>query len=103
MLSAAMMRFSSLRNENEAITATGSYHEGMKILNEIGDEIRKTAHNLMPDALLKQSLPEAVQAFCSNVHARKYIQGPSGGHPEPLDHCADLNCWPHPGLAAGLH
>ena len=39
----------------------------MDILGEMGDEIRKTAHNLMPEVLLKQSLPDAVRAYCNNV------------------------------------
>ena len=67
MLSAAMMRFSSMHHEEQAINQTAAYNEAMKILREMGDEIRKTAHNLMPDVLLKQSLPEAVRVFCSSV------------------------------------
>ncbi len=67
MLSAAMMRFSSMHHENPAITQTVAYRDAMGMLREMGDEIRKTAHNLMPDVLLKQSLPEAVRLFCNNV------------------------------------
>ena len=68
MLSAAMMRFSSIHHEHALITETNAYKEVMGILNEMGDEIRKTAHNLMPDVLLKQTLPEAVRVYCSSVH-----------------------------------
>lgn len=67
MLSAAMMRFSSMHHEDPAITHTAAYKDAMGILREMGDEIRKTAHNLMPEVLLKQSLPEAVWVFCNNV------------------------------------
>lgn len=67
MLSAAMMRFSSMHHEAPAITNTTAYKDAMGILREMGDEIRKTAHNLMPEVLLKQSLPEAVGIFCQNV------------------------------------
>jgi len=74
MVSAAMMRFSALANENEAIPEMASYREAMKILNEVGDEVRKTAHNLMPDALQKQPLPDAVQAFCNSVRANGDLQ-----------------------------
>jgi len=65
MLGAAMMRFSSMHHDNAAVTQSPAYLEAMEILREMGDEIRKTAHNLMPDVLLKQSLPEAVQAYCN--------------------------------------
>ena len=67
MLSAAMMRFSSMHHDNAAITQTPAYKDAMNILREMGDEIRKTAHNLMPDVLLKQSLPDAVRAYCNMV------------------------------------
>jgi signal transduction histidine kinase len=67
ILSAAMMRFMALRHKNETITKTPAYSEGMQLLDEMGDEIRKTAHNLMPDVLLKQSLPEALQSYCNSV------------------------------------
>lgn len=67
MLSAAMMRFSSMHHENAEIAHTTAYNDTMEILREMGDEIRKTAHNLMPEVLLKQSLPEAVRVFCNNV------------------------------------
>ncbi|GAA4461731.1 sensor histidine kinase [Nemorincola caseinilytica] len=68
MLSAAIMRFSSMHHEYPAITGTRGYSEAMDILREMGDEIRKTAHNLMPEVLLKQSLPDAIRAYCNNVH-----------------------------------
>ena len=74
MLSGAMMRFSSMPRENEAISGMPSYSEGMKILSEIGEEIRKTAHNLMPEVLLKQSLPDAVRAFCNNIQGNGVLQ-----------------------------
>lgn len=67
MLSAAMMRFSSMHHEEPAITRTAAYTDAMNILREMGDEIRKTAHNLMPEVLLKQSLPEAVRIYSNNV------------------------------------
>jgi signal transduction histidine kinase len=69
MLSAAMMRFSSIHHENPGITEVAAYTDAMGILREMGDEIRKTAHNLMPEVLLKQSLPEAVRVFCNNAQA----------------------------------
>jgi signal transduction histidine kinase/Tfp pilus assembly protein PilF len=69
MLSAAMMRFMAIHHEKKDITNVAAYNEAMNLLDEMGDEIRKTAHNLMPEALLKQSLPEAVQSFCT------YMQG----------------------------
>ncbi|MCW3123334.1 MAG: tetratricopeptide repeat protein [Flavipsychrobacter sp.] len=65
MLSATMMRFMSIRHESREITKLPAYYEVMELLEEMGDEIRKTAHNLMPEVLMKQSLPDALQSFCN--------------------------------------
>jgi len=67
MLSASMMRFSSMHHESPAVNGTDAYKDAMDILQDMGDEIRKTAHNLMPEVLLKQTLPEAVASFCNAV------------------------------------
>ncbi len=67
MLSAAMMRFSTLPRQAPAISTEPVYTNAMTLLGEIGDEIRKTAHNLMPEVLMKQTLPDAINALCNNV------------------------------------
>ncbi|MCD6010844.1 MAG: signal transduction histidine kinase [Flavipsychrobacter sp.] len=74
MLSAAMMRFSSMSTDRPDVTTTAGYAEAMGILNEMGDEIRKTAHNLMPEVLVKQSLPEAIRAYCNSVRVNGALQ-----------------------------
>ena len=74
MLSAAMMRMMSIRHEKEEITSVPAYIEAMDLLQEMGDEIRKTAHNLMPEVLLKQSLPEAIRTYCNFVEKGKTLQ-----------------------------
>jgi len=74
ILSAAMMRFMTIRHDNATITKIPAYTEGMQLLDEAADEIRKTAHNLMPDVLMKQTLPEAVRAYCSSVQEGSDLQ-----------------------------
>ena len=74
MLSAAMMRMMSIRHEKEEITTIPAYIEAMDLLQEMGDEIRKTAHNLMPEVLLKQSLPEAIRTYCNFIQKSKTLQ-----------------------------
>ncbi|HVW98895.1 MAG TPA: sensor histidine kinase [Candidatus Babeliaceae bacterium] len=74
MLSAAMMRFATIRHANETIVKISAYREAMTMLDEIGEEIRKTAHNLMPTVLLKQSLPDAVRSYCNSVQEEGKLQ-----------------------------
>ena len=73
MLSAAMMRLMAIRHEKAEITTVPAYIEAMDLLQEMGDEIRKTAHNLMPEVLLKQSLPDAIRTYCNFVEKSKTL------------------------------
>lgn len=74
MLSATMMRFMSIRHANKEIAKLPAYYEVMELLEEMGDEIRKTAHNLMPEVLMKQSLPDALNSFCNYMQEGGTLQ-----------------------------
>jgi len=74
LLSAALMRFSTLDIDNEPKNQRATYTEAMNILGKMGSEIRKTAHNLMPDVLLKQTLDEAVRLYCNNIQQGGSLQ-----------------------------
>lgn len=69
ILSAAMMRLSTVPREAPDVARLSAYKDAMNLLQEMGEEIRKTSHNLMPDALMKQNLGEALQALCKTIHA----------------------------------
>ncbi len=66
-LSAAMMRLMAIRHDKEDVTNVPAYNEALALLDDMGAEIRKTAHNLMPETLLKQTLPEAVGSYCHSM------------------------------------
>ncbi len=66
-LSAAMMRLMAVRHDKEDVTNVPAYNEALALLDDMGTELRKTAHNLMPETLLKQTLPEAVSAYCHSM------------------------------------
>lgn len=65
MLSVAMMHVRGIKKEKPDVALSDSYSEAIKLLNKTGDEIRKTAHNLMPEVLMKQNLNDAVADHCS--------------------------------------
>ncbi len=67
MLSAAMMRLSATLPGAASPNRVNAHAEALNILAEMGEEIRKTAHNLMPDVLLKQDLQDALRDYCNNV------------------------------------
>ncbi len=74
MLSATKMRFMALRHQHKDLNTSPRYMEAMGLLDVMGDEIRKTSHNLMPETLLKQELPEALRNFCNEMKADASLQ-----------------------------
>lgn len=73
MLAAVKMHFSSITTSDNLLHSEG-YHQGMKLLNEATQEIRKTSHNLMPEVLLQHGLDEALRRYCNNVTNSKTLQ-----------------------------
>lgn len=73
MLAAVKMHFSSVPGVDDLMHSEG-YQQGMKLLNEATQEIRKTSHNLMPEVLLQHGLDEALRRFCNSVNNSKVLQ-----------------------------
>jgi signal transduction histidine kinase len=73
MLAAVKMHFSSMSGADNLMQVEG-YQQGMKLLNEATQEIRKTSHNLMPEVLLQHGLDEALRRYCNNVNNSKVLQ-----------------------------
>lgn len=74
MISAVMMRFSTLPRSLPDVAAAPAYKDAMALLADTGDEVRKTAHNLMPEILKKQPLDEAVRALCQSVQVEGHLR-----------------------------
>jgi signal transduction histidine kinase len=64
-LSAIKMNFSAL----SGYTERDKFDENMQMLQETIQDLRQTAHNLMPEVLLHGSLEEAVQMYCERISA----------------------------------
>jgi signal transduction histidine kinase len=69
-----MVRFSVIKMNLSALAGNGQSHfdtERLKPvlgqLDDATDDLRRTAHNLMPDMLLEEGLPQAVYYFCKNL------------------------------------
>ncbi|MBO9732660.1 MAG: hypothetical protein J7623_28715 [Chitinophaga sp.] len=73
MLAATKMHFSSVPDATGLVNTEG-YQQGMKLLNEVTTEIRKTSHHLMPEVLLQHGLDEALRRHCNSVSNSKSLQ-----------------------------
>jgi signal transduction histidine kinase len=45
-------------------------NEGIALLQEASSELRKTAHNLMPEILMHEGLPRAIQNYCASLSGK---------------------------------
>ncbi len=74
MLTAVKMNLGTARNQHPELTAVPVIDDVMKMLEETNEEVRKTAHNLMPDVLIKHGLEEALMIYCAHINAGGTLQ-----------------------------
>jgi signal transduction histidine kinase len=67
MLAAVKMHLGTLETEIQGLSEKKGYQKGISLLNETTYEVRKTAHNLMPEVLMKFGLEEALRRYCDNI------------------------------------
>lgn len=74
MLTAINMNISALQKKHSHIPEIKDLNEIMAMLQNTAIEVRKTAHNLMPDILLKYTLPEALHLYCEHIDTDNKLQ-----------------------------
>jgi two-component system, NarL family, sensor kinase len=96
MLSGVKMSFSNLK-ENLIMSAenVGIFEKTLSQLDSSIKELRKIAHNLVPEALVRFGLKEAVKDFCSTQMLASHIDivFESLGETRELDNAADTNIY----------
>lgn len=74
MLTGIKMNLKTYQKRYEEEPVSKGLEDIMSMLQGMGQEIHKTAHNLMPDILLKHNLKEALALYCEQLD--------TGGRPE---------------------
>ncbi len=92
MLSAVKMNLNALKKQNPILAEVKGLDNVMRILQDTSAEVRKTAHNLMPDILVKHKLPEAIRIYCENINMADelFVSLQLHGDLETLDKAVDL-------------
>jgi len=67
LLSAIKMNFSSVKGQYPALQSSTTFKNAITMLDNASVEIRKTAHNLMPDLLARCGLDEVIHSFCEQI------------------------------------
>ncbi len=69
LLSAAKMNFELFGRKNQGIDRN-DLNDGILLLQQASSELRKTAHNLMPETLLHEGLLKAIQNYCASLSGK---------------------------------
>lgn len=64
---AAKMNLSSLPVQHTGLQDSPEFHGVLRQLESATRELRETAHNLLPDILLQEGIPDAVFYFCKSM------------------------------------
>jgi signal transduction histidine kinase len=67
ILAAVKMHFNSLAFRHGFVLQSDEYLQGIKLLDEATQEVRKTSHNLMPEVLLQHGLDKALNRYCNSI------------------------------------
>jgi signal transduction histidine kinase len=67
LLSATKMNYAALGKEYKGLPETNTYREIMQLLNDMGLELRTITYKLVPQLLIQQSLPDAIETFCELI------------------------------------
>lgn len=69
MLASIKMNLGAIRTEHPEFEGLEKLNGLSLMLDETSGEVRKTAHNLMPDILTKHNLTEALSLYCGRIKA----------------------------------
>ncbi len=73
IFSTVKMHYSTLQQDTPAVKENPLYKKTLDLINNASDELRKVAHNMMPEVLMKVGLVEALQDFCNNISSGKLL------------------------------
>jgi signal transduction histidine kinase len=74
LFSTVKMYFSTLQHEQASLKSNSIFTKSYELIDTASEEVRRIAHNMMPEVLMKLGLLPAVQDMCSNISAGKLLQ-----------------------------
>lgn len=101
MLAAVKMNFSTLQNQYESLARINNdiqvddFFEIQQMLDDVSNEVRKTAYNMMPDILVRHGIAEALRMYIEQINAgsQLYINLQISGRLENLNTFFELSLY----------
>ncbi len=72
-LAAVKMSFRAVQKNFRFLEDTESFSEAMSMLDIMSNELREAAHNLMPESIIQNGLPESVHRYCAQIKKGKNL------------------------------
>ncbi|RYY60423.1 MAG: tetratricopeptide repeat protein [Chitinophagaceae bacterium] len=73
LFSTIRMNFSTLQHENQELKNYPLFNTSYDMVNTAAEEVRRIAHNMMPEVLIRIGLVPAVQELCNSISAGKLL------------------------------
>ncbi|RYY68430.1 MAG: sensor histidine kinase, partial [Chitinophagaceae bacterium] len=73
LFSTIKMYFSTLQHEQPQLKEDALFIKSYEMVNTASEEVRRIAHNMMPEVLIKIGLLQAVQELCNSISAGKLL------------------------------
>lgn len=73
LFSTVKMYFSTLQHERPELSTDPLFMKSFELADSASVEMRRIAHNLMPEVLMKLGLVNAVQDLCNNINAGRLL------------------------------
>jgi signal transduction histidine kinase len=74
IFSTVKMHYSTLQHDTPQVSGNPIYRKTMDLINNAAEELRRVAHNMMPEVLLKVGLNEALKDLCNNISSGKLLK-----------------------------
>lgn len=73
IFSTVKMHYSTLQRDTPTVRENPLYKKTLDLLDNASDELRRVAHNMMPEVLMKVGLTEALRDLCNNISSGKLL------------------------------
>ncbi len=73
LFSTVKMHYSTLQTDTPQLTGNPLYKKTQELIGNASEELRRVAHNMMPEVLLKVGLPEALKDMSNNISSGKIV------------------------------
>lgn len=74
LFSTIKMYSSTLQHELPSLKSNELFTKSYELIDTASEEVRRIAHNMMPEGLMKLGLMHALEDMCSNISAAKQLQ-----------------------------